>query len=269
MGLAVTVWVWYLVAGGNPADAATYYGIDMDDMYGGWQLGASDAYQYAPVFAQVTWPLRQLPFEAFVALVRGLSLVALVALAGPLTAVVLFLPPVAAEINAANINLLLAAAIAAGLRYPATWAAVVLTKVTPAVGLLWFVPQRRWRALGTAVGTTAAVAGISFVLAPEQWIAWVDLLVSNRGASTATFPYFLELWVRLPIAIAIAIGAGLWGRWWPVAIASTIAAPVLYFPAQSIATGALPGLRQDAWTWLERRATRAPGTPQRNVTPRA
>ncbi|MCU0484406.1 MAG: DUF2029 domain-containing protein, partial [Chloroflexi bacterium] len=259
------VWVWYLVAGGNPADAATYYGIDMNDMYGGWQLGASDAYQYAPVFAQVTRPLRQLPFEVFVALIRGLSLIALVALAGPFTAVVLFLPPVAAEINAANINLLLAAAIAAGLRYPATWAAVVLTKVTPAVGLLWFVPQRRWRALGTALGTTAAVAGISFVIAPEQWLAWFDLLVSNRGTSTATFPYFLELWVRLPIAIGIALAAGLWGRWWPVAIASTIAAPVLYFPAQSIATGALPGLRQDAWTWLERSAT--PGAPRRGVTP--
>ena len=239
----------------------------MDDMYGGWQLGAPDAYQYAPVFAQVTWPLRQLPFEAFVALLRGLSLVALVALAGPLTAVVLFLPPVAAEINAANINLLLAAAIAAGLRYPATWAAVLLTKVTPAVGLLWFVPRRRWRALGIALGTTAAVAGISFVLAPEQWIAWIELLASNRGTSTATFPYFLELGVRLPIAIAIALAAGLWGRWWPVAIASAIAAPVLYFPAQSIATGALPGLRQDAWTWLERRAT--PGAARRDVTPPA
>ncbi len=256
IGLAIVVWVTYFPAKGNPADAATYYGIDMCDMYGGWRLGASDAYQYAPVFAQLTWPLRQLPFEAYVAVVRGLSLIAVVWLAGPFSVIVLFLPPVASEINAGNINLFLAAAIALGLRYPAAWALVLVTKVTPGVGLLWFVVQRRWRSLGIALGATALVAGVSFVLAPEQWIAWGNLLATNRGLSTATYPYYVELWVRLPLAVAITLAAGAWGRWWPVAIATTIAAPSLYFPTQAIATGALPGLREDVWAALERRASR-------------
>jgi hypothetical protein len=118
IGLAIVVWVLYFPAKGNPADAATYYGIDMGDMYGDWRLGASDAYQYAPLFAQLTWPLRQLPFDAYVAVVRGLSLIAVAWLAGPFTAVVIFLPPVASEINAGNINLFLAVAVALGLRYP-------------------------------------------------------------------------------------------------------------------------------------------------------
>ena len=261
IGLAVVVWVIYFPAKGNPADAATYYGIDMDDMYGGWRLGASDAYQYSPVFAQLTWPLRQLPFEAYVAVVRGLSLIAVVWLAGPFTAVVLFLPPVASEINAGNINLFLAVAIALGLRYPATWAAILLTKVTPGVGLLWFVVRRRWRALGIALGATVLVAGVSFVIAPEQWLAWVNLLATNRGLSTASYPYYVELWVRLPIAIVITLAAGAWGRWWPVAIATAIAAPSLYFPTQAIATGALPGLREDGWAALERRVTRRERQP--------
>jgi hypothetical protein len=253
IGLAIVVWVLYFPAKGNPADAATYYGIDMGDMYGDWRLGASDAYQYAPLFAQLTWPLRQLPFDAYVAVVRGLSLIAVAWLAGPFTAVVIFLPPVASEINAGNINLFLAVAVALGLRYPAAWAAVLLTKVTPGVGLLWFVVRRRWRSLGIALVTTALVAGGSFVIAPEQWLAWGNLLITNRGLSTASFPYYLELWVRLPLAVSIILVAGTWGRWWPVAIATTIAAPSLYFPTQAIATGALPGLREDAWAALERR----------------
>lgn len=269
IGLAIVVWLLYFPARGNPADAATYYGIDMGDMYGGWRLGASDAYQYAPVFAQLTWPLRQLPFDAYVAVVRGLSLIAVVWLAGPFSAVVLFLPPVASEINAGNVNLFLAVAVALGLRYPATWAAVLLTKVTPGVGLLWFVVQRRWRSLRIALGATALVAGVSFAIAPEQWIAWVNLFATNRGLSTASYPYYVELWVRLPIAVVIVLAAGAWGRWWPVAIAATIAAPLLYFPSQSIAAGALPGLREDGWGALERRLERraarqaAPsGTPE-------
>lgn len=264
IGLAIVVWLLYFPAKGNPADAATYYGIDMGDMYGGWRLGASDAYQYAPVFAQLTWPLRQLPFEAYVAVIRGLSLIAVVWLAGPFTAIVLFLPPVAAEINAGNINLFLAVAVALGLRYPATWAAVLLTKVTPGIGLLWFVVRRRWQALAIALGSTAAIVALSFAISPGQWIAWFNLLVANRGLSTASYPYFIELWIRLPVAIAIVVAAAAWGRWWPVAIATTIAAPLLYFPSQAIATGALPGLREDGWTALERRMRRGatpPGAP--------
>ncbi len=50
-------------------------------------------------------PFLDLPFATFVAIIRLIDLAALVALAGPATVFALLLPPVAAEINAANINL--------------------------------------------------------------------------------------------------------------------------------------------------------------------
>ena len=81
------------------------------------------------------------------ALIRFVDLVALVALAGPATLFALLLPPVAAEINAANINFPMGLAIVAAFRWPALWAFPLLTKVTPGVGVLWFAVRREWRAL--------------------------------------------------------------------------------------------------------------------------
>ena len=83
----------------------------------------------------------------------------LVYLAGPFTIFVLFTVPVASEINAGNIQLMLALAIVLGFRWPATWAFVVLTKLTPGIGALWFALRRQWRSFGIAVGATLAIAG--------------------------------------------------------------------------------------------------------------
>ena len=49
------------------------------------------------------------------------------------------------ELAGGNISLLLAVAIVVGFRWPAAWAFVLLTKVTPGIGLLWFVVRREWR----------------------------------------------------------------------------------------------------------------------------
>ena len=54
------------------------------------------------------------PFEVFIAIWRAALLAAVVYLAGPLTLLVLFLSPVASEINAGNIQILLALAIVLG-----------------------------------------------------------------------------------------------------------------------------------------------------------
>ena len=69
--------------------------------------------------------------------------------------------PVSQEILIGNIHLLLAAAIVLGFRWPGTWAFVLLTKVTPGVGLLWFAVRREWRSLGIALGATAAIVAVS------------------------------------------------------------------------------------------------------------
>ena len=46
------------------------------------------------------------------------------------------------ELAGGNIHLLLAAAIVLGFRWPWTWSLVLLTKITPGIGLLWFVVRR-------------------------------------------------------------------------------------------------------------------------------
>src|SRR5690348_6311250 len=63
-------------------------------------------------------------------------------------------PPILFELSMGNIHLLLAAAIVLGFRWPAAWSFVLLTKVTPGVGLLWFAVRREWRSLAVALGAT-------------------------------------------------------------------------------------------------------------------
>ena len=97
----------------------------------------------------------------FVALYRAILLAAVVYMAGPFTLFVLLTVPVGSEINAGNIQILMALAIVWGFRHPWTWSFVLLTKVTPGIGLLWFVVRREWRNLGIALGATALLAGLS------------------------------------------------------------------------------------------------------------
>jgi hypothetical protein len=242
--VAAAYWLQLTTGGGNPVDARTYYGIRLDDLYGGWVLGAPDAFQYAPVVAQAIHVWRILPFEAFVAVWRAAELVCLAWLAGPLTLPLLFWGPVASEVNAGNVNLFLAAAIAAGFRHPGSWAFVLLTKVTPGVGLLWFVVRRELAAVRIAAVVTACIVVVSFVIMPGQWIAWLGLLGGHAGQAAPSFPFWIPLFVRLPIGIlVILLGARLGWRA-SVAVGATIAAPMLYFPTQSMILGALPSIRE-------------------------
>ncbi len=60
-----------------------------------------------------------------------------------------------------NVHMLLALAIVLGFRWPATWSFVLLTKVTPGIGLLWFAVRREWRSLAIALGATAVLVTLS------------------------------------------------------------------------------------------------------------
>src|SRR5262249_7544794 len=85
-------------------------------------------------------------------------------------------PPILFELSMGNIHLLLAAAIVLAFPWPAAWSFVLLTKVTPGVGLLWFGVRREWRALAIALGVTLAVVVVGFVLAPSAWLDWIRSL---------------------------------------------------------------------------------------------
>lgn len=247
---------WQLTAAGSYGwDLGIYYRVRLDDLYGGWVVGGPDAFQYAPAFAQAVAVVRTfVPFDLLLALWRAADLAIVVYLAGPLTLPVLFWGPVASEVNAGNVNLFLALAVALGLRdgprWSASWAFVLLTKITPAVGLLWFAFRRGWRSIGMALGVTVAVSAISFVLAPTQWVAWLSLIAGHSGDQVVTFPYFVPLAVRLPLAALVVVVAARLGWRWLVPIAAMVAAPVLYFPTQAIAIGSLPSARRAAGSLL-------------------
>jgi hypothetical protein len=245
VGAVVAAYYWWLLTTtnlSNPLDAAWYWHADPVNLYPHPELGNDNGYNYSPAFEFIMAPLRLLPFEVFVALWRALILAALVWLAGPFTLLALLTVPVASEVNAGNIQILLAAAIVAGFRVPATWAFVLLTKVTPGIGLIWFALRREWRVLFIAFGSTAIIVGVSLVLMPRAWADWLAFMTG--GQSPAGPPYPWTFWQRLPLALAI-VAIGAWRGWrWTVVVSSTIALPVLYVISPSMLVGVLPFVRE-------------------------
>jgi hypothetical protein len=241
IGFAVVTW-WTFTSSGSAVDAHYYWAADPHHLYPHPELAEQNGYNYSPAFELVVGWGRLLPFEVFAGIWRAGLLVALVYLAGPFTLPVLLLWPVTSEINAANIQVLLALAVVTGFRRPGAWSFVLLTKVTPGVGLLWFAVRKEWRKLGLALGVTLAIAAVSMLFWADQWPDYLRLVTSGKAPSVA--PWYLPLWVRLPPAIAITIVAGLTGKRWPVVVAATLALPVFYTISPSMLVGVLPFARE-------------------------
>jgi Glycosyltransferase family 87 len=117
---------------------------------------------------------------------------------------------------------------------------VLLTKVTPGVGLLWFVVRREWRSLAIALGTTAAIAAVSIVLAPAAWAQWPGVLagIAGRAGTWAAVP--IPLVVRLPFAVALVVWGARTDRRWTVPVASMLALPALWYGGFSMLLAVLP-----------------------------
>jgi len=229
--------VWGAVGTGH--DARPYWEAALRAPYAHGVVGAWDAYLYSPVFLQVIAPLRALPWVPFLGAWEGVLLVATAALAGPV-----LLAPMAVlvvpELWGGNVTLLIALAVVAGFRWPATWAFVLLTKVTPGVGLLWFAVRREWWSLATALGATLAVVAISTVVAPGLWRDWVDLLVWNAGREVTSGSIPIPFVVRLPIAIVLLVWGALTDRRWVVPVACLLALPVIWYGSLSLLAGVVP-----------------------------
>ncbi len=250
LGIALAAGFWWQLTstGGAPVDAWAYWSANPNALYPQGEYWRETGYHYSPAFELVVGWTRLLPFEVFVALLRGWLLAILVYLAGPFTLLVLVTYPVASEVNAGNIQLLLALAVVAGFRRPGAWAFVILTKLTPGLGLAWFLLRRRWRDLSIAVGVTAAIVLVTFVLWPERWIGYGHLLFGY--AAPAVSPWYLTFWDRLPWAIGAVI-LGAWRGWrWPVVVAGTLALPVFFTISPSMLVGVLPFLRVASGRWL-------------------
>jgi glycosyl transferase family 87 len=257
---AVVYWIYLTQTGGQPVDVRYYWAADPANLYPHPEAGEHNGFNYSPWFDWLVAWGRALPFEVFVAIWRAILLASLVYLAGPFTIFVLFTDPVASEINAGNIQILLALAIVAGFRWPATWSFVLLTKVTPGIGLLWFAIQRRWRALAAAFGFTAALVALSFFFRPGDWFDYLALWTGAPAPAVA--PYYLTFWQRLPFAIAFIVWGGWKGYRWPVVVGATLALPVYYVISSAMLVGVLPYLREELGRrlteWRERRAAATP-----------
>jgi hypothetical protein len=262
---AVSFWLFYTFNGGRPDDVSWYWRSDPHNLYPHPELAENNGYNYSPAFEFVVGWGRLLPFEVFAAIWRAILLAAVVYMAGPFTLFVLLTVPVGSEINAGNIQILLALAIVLGFRYPATWAFVLLTKVSPGVGLLWFVIRRQWRHLAIALGATAAVAALSLLFWADQWPGYIELITS--GAAPAVKPYYLSLWQRLPFAIALVTAGSFLGWRWTVPAAATLALPVFYPISLSMLVGCLPFVREALGRWMAARGWSLERTPKTPRTP--
>jgi hypothetical protein len=229
--------------GPNGMDARAYWLSNLDQLYS-LGSGHDDAFLYSPAVAQLVAPLTNLPWGVFLALVTTANLAALWYLLGPWAFPFLLLPYVSVELLMANINLLIAAAIVAGFRRPYLWAFVLLTKVTPGLGLLWFLVRGERRSLGIALGATLGVMAVSAVVAPHLWAEWFGFLLTASQPATSgpdapwEPPVPIPLLVRLPIAAAIVIYGALANRPQCVPIAAAIAQPVIW--GWAVLLGALP-----------------------------
>ncbi len=212
-----------LVEGGM--DVHAYWVMDRAAPYGS-QAGVVDAFLYSPVAALVNVPFTFLPWPLYAAGLVVASMLALYRLAGPWSPLLLLWPAVALDLLMGNIHLLLAAGVALGIRYPAVWAFLLLTKVTPGVGVLWFAFRGEWRSFAIAVGLAGVLVAASLVLVPGWWPAWMDTL---RASSETP----VNLTVDIPIAyrLPFAVVAVWWGarRDNPamVAVAAMLALPSL------------------------------------------
>lgn len=241
VGCAVVV---LIALAGTGTDASSYWSFDPASPYAAAteSLVGRDAFRYAPPIALALLPTHLLPFEAFRIAWLALELVCLVALLGPRWGLALVaVYPVALELSSGNIHLPLALAVAAGFRRPWTWSLVLLTKVTPGIGLLWFVVRREWRSLAVALGATLAIAVASFTFAPGLWADWLAMLRSDAGLTVPTGTPHLPIpfALRLPVALLLVGWGARTDRPWTVGVAATLALPTLWIQGLALLVAAV------------------------------
>ena len=215
------------------------------------------AYPYSPAFLQLLEPIRLLPWQAFLAVWAAMLLGALVAITGPRLILLGLVWFGLMEAWGGNIELLVALAILLGFRWPAAWSFVLLTKIAPGVGLLWFAVRREWRSLAIALVATAVVVAVSFVLLPDAWRRWPQVLANNVGKNGTWAAVPIPFLVRLPFAVALIVWGALRNQRWVVPIGSMLALPALWYGGLSIALAALPLVGARDWSDVVRVAGEA------------
>ncbi len=231
-GLLFAAFLFFVVAprtGTFGFDAFAYWHLDLADPYSK-SAGGLGAFTYTPVIARLFSPFGSLPWYTFLWLWTGMLVATLIWLGWRSSLVVLAFPPVALELYHGNVHLLIAAAIVLGFRWPVTWAFIILTKLTPGIGLVWFAVRREWHKLGIALGVTAALVVVSLIFDADLWRAWLsdDILKTAAGAPLDQFSIGIPLWLRVPAAALLVAWGARTDRAWTVPIAATLSLPILW-----------------------------------------
>jgi hypothetical protein len=165
------------------------------------------------------------PWPLFVVIWIGLNLSAVAWLGRGSALALLAFPPVATQIVTGNLEILIGAAIVLGARWPAVWAFMLLTKVTPGIGLLWFAVRREWRSLFVALSVTVLVVIGTWIVLPQQWAEYASWLLSSRDQVNGWVP----MWIRLPLAAGLVIWGARTNRTWTLVMAVVLAVPHFWF----------------------------------------
>jgi glycosyl transferase family 87 len=205
-----------------------------------------DAYLYSPAFAQLIRPLALLPWPVFGALWMGGETLLLGWLVWPLRwawRVPLFalcLP----EMWLGNVHALFALVLVFGFRRPGWWAIPLLTKVTPAVGFVWFAARREWRKLSEALAWTGGIVAVSAAIDPGAWVDWVRFLLDHANGG----PHSNAAWTVIHYAAAavVLLYAIKSERRLLLVPAMILAAPVATYLAPLAVLAALPRMRVSA-----------------------
>ena len=241
--------VYFTTGGAHAGDAHAYWAADLADPYT-TGVNQEDAYLYAPAFLVAISPLKLLPWGAFWVVWTALNLAVLAWVVGPVLAVLVLLPgsysPVWVNLWYGNIGILMAAALVLVFRWPGAWSFLLLTKVTPGIGLAWFAARREWRYLRDALLVTLAIVAISFLISPGAWLDWPQHLAGS-SAQGEIFLQLPPLWIRLTAAMGIAAIGGLLSARWAVTLAALLAQPVFWFTGFSMLIAWLGLLRHRAW----------------------
>ncbi|MDQ2966378.1 MAG: DUF2029 domain-containing protein [Chloroflexota bacterium] len=233
--LALTYWPRLPMFG----DALSWWTISTNDLYGAATRSMIEwgAFRYSPIVGQVFAPLSSLPWLAYVWLLTTVQVALIVAMGRRRWWLVLIFPGTLLELWAGNIHLALAAITVFGTRWPALWAGAVLTKITPGVGIVWFLVRREWRKAAIAVGCTAALAVAGILIAPNLWAEWARALGVMSGLQS--FSPFPPLVVRLPFAIAAIAWGARTDRLWLLPVGVFLALPTIYPSGAAVLAGSV------------------------------